>query len=119
MKDEATPEQIASGEGWPTIDSAPKDGSEIIAICASAYSPTAHETWWQDGWTHYSRPDEKWHGGVGKWFPTHWMPMPALSTTSEAPEAGRLRAKAEAAILAKQEAEYSGWSEDVTVDPGP
>ena len=31
----------------------------------------------------------------------------------------RARINSAIAILAKQEAEYSGWSEDVTVDPGP
>jgi len=62
---------------WRTIDSAPTDGQTILAICTSAYTPTAFDTWWQDGWTHYSRPDDKWHGGVGKWFPTHWMPREA------------------------------------------
>jgi len=64
--------------GWMPIESAPKDGESILAICGSAYSPLANVTWWADGWTHYSRPDDKWHGGVGKWFPTHWMPLPPL-----------------------------------------
>lgn len=73
---------------WRPIESAPRDGESILAICASAYSPVAGVTWWSDGWTHYSRPAEKWHGGVGRWFPTHWMPLPsapgtAPTTTSE------------------------------------
>lgn len=77
---------------WRTIDSAPTDGQTILAICASAYTPTAFDTWWQDGWTHYSRPDDKWHGGVGKWFPTHWMPrevyLAALTPSALSGEAG-------------------------------
>lgn len=66
----------APGGGWQPIETAPKDGESILAICATAYSPVAGGTWWNEGWTHYSRPDEKWHGGVGRWFPTHWMPLP-------------------------------------------
>ena len=77
--------------GWQPIETAPRDGESILAICATAYSPVAGVTWWQDGWTHYSRPAEKWHGGVGKWFPTHWMPLPAApSTTSTAEQVERL-----------------------------
>ena len=67
---------LASQGGWRPIATAPKDGGSILAICATAYSPEAGVTWWQEGWTHYSRPDEKWHGGVGKWLPTHWQPLP-------------------------------------------
>jgi hypothetical protein len=70
-------ESGAGPTGWLPIDSAPQTGETILAICASAYTPTAFDTWWADGWTHYSRPDDKWHGGVGKWFPTHWMPREA------------------------------------------
>ena len=66
--------------GWRDIATAPRDGQSILAICGTAYSPLAGVTWWQEGWTHYSRPAEKWHGGVGKWFPTHWMPLPPAST---------------------------------------
>ncbi len=72
------------GTGWQPIETAPKDGESILAICATAYSPLAGVTWWQEGWTHYSRPAEKWHGGVGRWFPTHWMllpPPPAASVS--------------------------------------
>jgi hypothetical protein len=63
-------------DGWQPIETAPRDGTSILAICASAYSPVAGVTWWNEAWTHYSRPAEKWHGGVVKWFPTHWMPLP-------------------------------------------
>ncbi|MFC5374822.1 hypothetical protein ACFPIF_19865, partial [Brevundimonas faecalis] len=55
--------------------------------CATAYSPTAFEAWFFDGaWWLYSRPGHKTSGGVGKWFPTHWMPKPALATPAEAGE---------------------------------
>lgn len=72
--------------GWQPIETAPKDGCSVLAICGTAYSPLAGVTWWQDGWTHYSRPAEKWHGGVGKWFPTHWMPLPAPPEANRRPE---------------------------------
>jgi hypothetical protein len=63
---------------WQPIETAPRDGSDILLICNTAYTPEASIGWWSaDGWRHYSRPEEKWHGGVVKWFPTHWMPLPA------------------------------------------
>ncbi|HYC66687.1 DUF551 domain-containing protein [Brevundimonas sp.] len=68
---------------WQPIETAPKDGQGVLAICATAYSPVSHVTWWLDGWVHYSRPAEKWHGGVGKWFPTHWMPLPEAPAQQE------------------------------------
>ncbi|ODU36613.1 MAG: hypothetical protein ABS88_00030 [Sphingopyxis sp. SCN 67-31] len=81
---------------WRTIDSAPQTGETILAICASAYTPTAFDTWWQDGWTHYSRPEDKWHGGVGKWFPTHWMPREAYiaALSQPSPDEGACRCDA-------------------------
>ena len=72
-------ERVSRSLEWRTIDSAPRDGTSILAICATAYSPKASMTWWHEGWTHYSRASEKWAGGVGLWFPTHWMPPPLLS----------------------------------------
>ena len=66
--------------GWRPIETAPQDGESILAICNSAYSPKANVTWWSGAWTLYSRPDDKWHGGVSKWWPTHWMPLPAPPT---------------------------------------
>lgn len=56
------------------------DGSEesVLAICASAYTPTAFEAWFFDGkWWLYSRGGEKQSSGVTAWFPTHWMPKPS------------------------------------------
>lgn len=65
---------------WQEISTAPKDGSEIMLICATAYTPTAFEGWWDEGWKHYSRDGshgEKFSGnGVTEWFPTHWRPKP-------------------------------------------
>lgn len=68
--------------GWMPIESAPKDGSEVLLVCADAYTPEATSGWWLnwsggEGWYHYSMPEEKWPGGMTRWFPTHWMPLPA------------------------------------------
>lgn len=78
---------------WQTIDSAPKDGREIIAVFSNDYGyqdkPTVYGPWtvsfngkeWVSSWdgyrvissqtdfgTDYRDPDIE---------PTHWMPMPA------------------------------------------
>lgn len=62
---------------WKTIDTAPRDGTKILAICASAYSPEANVAWWSDGWWSYRyEPEEKFCQPLRYWFPTHWQPLP-------------------------------------------
>lgn len=39
---------------WKTIDSAPKDGSEILAVWSKLQEPTYAVIWWEDGeWHEY------------------------------------------------------------------
>lgn len=59
---------------WQPIETAPKDGSRILAYEPSADSKI-HEIWWEDdcggpfqGWT------DDWDTEPE---PTHWVPLPA------------------------------------------
>lgn len=79
---------------WQDIESAPRDGSEVLLVCATAYTPTAFEGWWADGnWQHYSRDGdhgEKFsHNGIHAFFPTHWMPKPSFAPPASRNGEGR------------------------------
>lgn len=64
--------------GWQPIETHDGSDESVLAICATAYTPTAFEAWFFDGaWRLCSRGGEKQSSGVTKWFPTHWMPKPA------------------------------------------
>jgi hypothetical protein len=71
-------EQLSSG-GWMPIESAPKDGSNILIIAMEAYSPEARQGWW-DGtwWAFYSRPEKFVVPGPTHMIEvTHWQPLPS------------------------------------------
>lgn len=86
------PEQPTAGEdGWQTIDSAPKDGTEIWAYttegaqrvvhweeeCPSGSDDPGHDAGWMsdDGTTHPSCFYHKQHPPTDP--PTHWRPLPS------------------------------------------
>jgi len=59
---------------WRTIDSAPKDGTEILlwGMCerdGSYYAADTNLGWWYEDMWHTRQIDE----GID---PTHWMPLP-------------------------------------------
>lgn len=71
---------------WRTIDSAPKDGTEILTVGTD--SPNVIATRWLSPGpfvrtpdVNYYRPDgfywASWSEPVGPVNPTHWMPLPA------------------------------------------
>lgn len=74
-------------DGWRTMDSAPRDGTRIIAgwyggaepeIVRWDYSPVHHrsgELCWTDGYHHYCEP-------------RGWQPLPAAPTTAAPPAQG-------------------------------
>lgn len=66
-------------EEWRPIESAPKDGSNILIIAGNAYSPEARQGWWGgDAWLFWSRAEKFAAGGIGPMVEvTHWMPLPA------------------------------------------
>jgi len=81
----STTEAPGEGAGWRTIESAPKDGTEVDLwgrVSGSSHKGyRAPECTWQvlaDGPDWYTRGDKGWEclGAIG-WEPTHWMPLPA------------------------------------------
>lgn len=92
-------------QGWQPIDSAPRDGTEILGVFHSIYegfAPTLYGPWtvawdrkkWRSSWdgsevieyqsdfgTEYKEPDIQ---------PTHWMPMPATADLTPAHSPGEL-----------------------------
>ncbi len=61
---------------WQPIETAPKDGTEILA----ARQPRQFD-WWIMDVVSYAWEDENghwWqHDGNRAWQPTHWMPLPS------------------------------------------
>jgi len=70
---------------WQPIETAPKDGADVLVFYQAAGVAFAHIAYWDDGTE--TDPDD-----VGWWFyrsslgremlegyftPTHWMPLPA------------------------------------------
>lgn len=70
---------------WRDIETAPKDGSKFLAICAEAQTPKANISWWQDGWFTVSKPEKFVAPGPHRWWPTHWMPLDALPAPPSTP----------------------------------
>lgn len=67
-----------SNAGWQPMDSAPKDGTVILAVSNDAQRPRVIATWWHDGWWRSYKPtlDKFETENPFRWFPTHWMPLP-------------------------------------------
>jgi hypothetical protein len=56
---------------WQTIETAPKDGTEIVAHDAS--TRTSHVTCWSGGRWH--DPDSHYYSEAPDFAPTHWAPL--------------------------------------------
>lgn len=74
----------AGTSGWQPIETAPKDGTPVIAYAAALvhadFNPSGSvEAYWQDdeGWigATWCAEHDNWHEKVI--WPTHWMPKPA------------------------------------------
>ncbi len=79
--------ESSQGEGWRDIASAPKDGTDILAIVDGVHPGTGRpfipevvywdsNQWWNCMWS----PEED----RCLYEPTHWMPLPAAPQTGEA-----------------------------------
>lgn len=55
---------------WRSMDSAPKDGRDVLLWCPNGMTPSTHVGYWDDG-------VELWMVGDDDIWPTHWMPLPA------------------------------------------
>ena len=63
---------------WRTIETAPKDGSQILVVLGREMSVVewdAAATEWNDGVGWRDMGDMGWGGMTGA-EPTHWMPLP-------------------------------------------
>jgi hypothetical protein len=65
--------------GWLPIESAPKDGTEIIA--AQHGTPERGVIFWDEVMRNWCSPGEDW--SPPNWKPTHWMPLPAAPANKE------------------------------------
>lgn len=94
-----------SGEGWRTIDSAPKDGTRVLVDSADWFREDSPEI---VCWRHDEFVSER-----GTDFdhtqPTHWMPLPAPPPASEAgqPASGREDAPAAAPSMPPRDDLYT------------
>lgn len=58
--------------GWKPIESAPKDGTQILLYAPAWRAPNTGWTFGSDDWQ--ACPYH--HAGDPRWKPTHWMPLP-------------------------------------------
>ena len=67
-------------DGWLPIDSAPKDGSEILLLSKPSVDLPADYAV-----AYWCNEDGEWYWNKPKRFilPTHWQPLPTPPTTSE------------------------------------
>lgn len=90
----AVPEDGARSE-WRLIETAPKDGSDVLIWSADGGHYVASWHWETTGYDYtvkpprliYSTERGRWHDGEWEHHPTHWMSLPA------APAAARPEAK--------------------------
>ena len=61
---------------WQDIETAPKDGTEIIGHDAA--TGVSHVTCWRYGW---EDPDNHYYSEAPPFVPTHWTPLPTPPET--------------------------------------
>lgn len=71
----ALPLDGSEAQGWQPIETAPKDGTWILAVRSEGRP--SHQTIVR--WDHVDWPDN-WSDGEYTFCPTHWMPLPAPPT---------------------------------------
>ena len=69
--------EAGKAEEWLPIETAPTNGTRVLALCADAQAPRASITWWDGRWLVQVVPDKFVSGDPRQWFPTHWRPLPA------------------------------------------
>lgn len=68
---------------WQPIETAPKDGTEIIAMYMHIDTQIVHNAFWLEdeegkdtGWWSYDKSEVSRVQLDDYWTPTHWMPLP-------------------------------------------
>lgn len=75
------PQEINDKLGWQPIETAPRDGTEVLLFLGAPYNKTEKARWfvpwanWQTGDLPTDPDGEEYHG-IGSKCPTHWMPLP-------------------------------------------
>lgn len=69
--------QTHSREGWQPIDTAPKDGTVILAYVEGRLKDTWHDV------IRYDVDAMAWFSGITQVWPSHWMPLPAAPEPKE------------------------------------
>lgn len=64
--------QAAVASQWKPIESAPKDGTEILGYAGGDVAGVE----WRTRWGYWSLLVCGAHAEDGEWWPTHWMPIP-------------------------------------------
>ena len=71
--------------GWQPIETAPKDGRDILAMYVHIATQIVHNAFWLDGygvepedigWWSYEHSEVSRIKLDGWMMPTHWMPLP-------------------------------------------
>jgi hypothetical protein len=71
---------MLEAEGWQPIESAPKDGSSILAYFPRALEtgkPYLGEVWWRRDWMGPFSDGLESSARLDLCDPTHWMPLPS------------------------------------------
>ncbi len=70
----ADADKLVEGDGWLPIDSAPKDGTEVLGF--DALTKIMHVTFCNQGYWH--DPDSHYYSEAPNFNPTHWRPLPSV-----------------------------------------
>lgn len=91
-REDARPGGLSVPAGWQPIETAPKDGTNILVFYTKASVDFCHIAWWDNGefykeqgyqniedatgWWSYIKDSFSSHKLNGYDAPTHWMPLP-------------------------------------------
>jgi hypothetical protein len=78
-------EQVGPVAEWLPIETAPKDGTWILAIIDGEYQPGIRYAPSVSRFTNGSWDYENYEDTGEEWYPTHWMPLPAPPKAKYAP----------------------------------
>jgi Lar family restriction alleviation protein len=72
------PQAVDDAMVWQPIETAPKDGTVVLAVTVEAQNPKARLAWFEgEGWVRIWKSEDFVVDGPRRWWPTHWMPLPA------------------------------------------
>lgn len=84
--------QQGGSDAWQPIETAPKDGSQVLLFLGSPWDAVEMAHWYEP-WQNWQRGDDQpnpfrdEYCGIGCNVPTHWQPLPAPPTAAIAQQA--------------------------------